>query len=665
MTGSGAIGPTARLQAAWDRLQTRIRHGRVLAECGAALGLVLLTALVFWPMPYFGWIDFDDTVNVTENPGLFPLTWSSVCEFWRTPYENLYIPASYSLYALEAWLDRAIRGHGPTAPLLPGVFHLTSLTLHGCVVILIYRLLRIAHGGTWPVVAAAAFFAIHPLQVESVCWISEQRGLLAAVFSLLALNAVAFRCQGTAAGAFGWWYAVATCCFGLALLAKPSSVIVPLLALVVTKRTSVEQHGLRAGWLLPWFGLAALAVLVTVRVQPHGLPDRAVTAWARFLVTGDALAFYVSKLVWPVGLSVAYGRTPQVVLADPRAPFVAIGMWSMVVGIFGVAALRPARRPVLLFIVPLLPVLGFTPFVFQNQSVVADRYAYLALIGPAWALASRSDGRSRQASRGEGVAGTKGPVFPAWFPRCATVVMLAMLGWRSHAQVQVWRDTGSLARQAATVNPRSMAAWTLLAAYELDYGNSAAAMDAAQRALSIEPRNRVALTNFAAASARSDRQRDAEAALRQLEQLGYPRQDVARTFFSRGCLHLAANRNRQASQDFRFSLQLDANQGSAAINLGVALTRLGDTDEAVAVLRRCLSDRPQCLEAWVGLGNALFAAQSYAEAEAAYSRALTIDPSDVAVLLNRANARERLGDVIGATEDVAAAERLSRTSARR
>jgi tetratricopeptide (TPR) repeat protein len=65
------------------------------------------------------------------------------------------------------------------------------------------------------------------------------------------------------------------------------------------------------------------------------------------------------------------------------------------------------------------------------------------------------------------------------------------------------------------------------------------------------------------------------------------------------------------------------------------------------------------------LGNALFAAQSYAEAEAAYARALALDPSDAAVLLNRANARERLGDVIGAAEDVAAAERLSRTSARR
>jgi tetratricopeptide (TPR) repeat protein len=149
-----------------------------------------------------------------------------------------------------------------------------------------------------------------------------------------------------------------------------------------------------------------------------------------------------------------------------------------------------------------------------------------------------------------------------------------------------------------------------------------------------------------------------------LEQLGYSRQDVARTFFSRGCLHLAANRNRQASQDLRFSLQLDASQEWVAINLGVALTRLGDTKEAIDVFRQCLSGQPQRVEGWVGLGNALYATKSYAEAEAAYARALAIDPGDSAVLLNRANAREQLGDIIGAAEDVAAAERVLQSSAR-
>ena len=658
------VGPTAFLPSVWERLQMKMPQDGVPAGWGAALGLALFIATVFWPMPYFGWVDFDDTLHVTENPGFLPLTWSSLLRFWLAPYENLYIPVSYSLYALEAWIDRAIRGQGPAAPLMPGVFHLTSLVLHGCVVMLVYRMLRIAHGPTWSVVAGTALFAVHPLQAESVCWISEQRGLLAALFSLLAMNGVMCLGHATSSRSFGLRYSLATCCFGLALLAKPSAVIVPLLALVVTQGTSVERRGMKAGWLLPWFCLSALSALATVSVQPHGLPDSAVTAWARLLVSGDALAFYVRKVIWPVGLSVAYGRTPQAVLADPRAPFVAIAMWTAIVAVFGAAALRPARRSMLLFVVPLLPVLGFTPFLFQNQSIVADRYAYLAMIGPAWAVACQGDARSWETSRTGRPTEPKFFYISVWFLQMATVVMLALLALRSHAQVQVWRDTGSLARQAAAVNPQSIAAWTLLAAYELDYGNPVTAIDAAHRALSIEPRNHVALTNCAAAGARSDQQRDAEAALERLEQLGYSRQDVARTFFSRGCLHLTANRNRQASQDFRFSLQLDASQEWVAINLGVALTRLGDTKEAIDVFRQCLSGQPQRVEGWVGLGNALYATKSYAEAEAAYAKALAIDPSDSAVLLNRANARERLGDIIGAAEDVAAAERVLQSSAR-
>jgi hypothetical protein len=160
--------------------------------------------------------------------------------------------------------------------------------------------------------------------------------------------------------------------------------------------------------------------------------------WARPFIAGDALAFYLGKLAWPVGLCADYGRTPEEVLGHAWGYLT----W-LAPAVLGVLVWRGrARRPMLLaaaalFSLGLLPVLGFVPFIFQQFSTVADRYAYLALLGPAVALAWWLSTQRRPAA---GVA---------------TSAVLAALGFLSAFQTLHWYNNGTFWTHTIRHNPRS------------------------------------------------------------------------------------------------------------------------------------------------------------------------------------------------------------------
>src|SRR5688572_2968348 len=153
-------------------------------------GLLILAVLAtYGRILQHEFVDWDDGGHITNNPHLDPVSWKSMVHFWREPYFFHYVPASYTLFTLEAWLAQSSRDATGDLQFNPAIFHAGSLVLHiGCV-LLTYRLLSILRGQRVAAAAGALLFALHPLQVESVAWISEQRGLLCAMFSLLCLMA--------------------------------------------------------------------------------------------------------------------------------------------------------------------------------------------------------------------------------------------------------------------------------------------------------------------------------------------------------------------------------------------------------------------------------------------------------------------------------------------
>ncbi|MEA2709104.1 MAG: protein O-mannosyl-transferase, partial [Phycisphaerales bacterium] len=317
----------------------------------------------------------------------------------------------------------------------------------------------------------ALLFALHPVQVESVAWVSGTKDVLFGMLSLLAIYEYLQFTQHPPGNRARVHYAVATLAFVLAMLAKPTAMVVPLVVIVLDHFMLGRplKQVLRSTW--PWLVLAVPVMIVTKLSQPaaHATAAAAPILF-RPLIAADALAFYFYKLVWPVTLTFDYGRTPQHVI-ETRAI-----AWTWIVpALLAVIAWRFRRRApalaagLLVGVIVLLPVLGLVAFDFQLYSTVADHYLYLAMLGPAlivaWCVSRR--------------------------PTTATIVIaacvIAILGVRSFAQTKHWHDSRALFAHGIRVNPASFASYNSLAALAVEERDFPRAVDLSQRALRIRP----------------------------------------------------------------------------------------------------------------------------------------------------------------------------------
>ena len=416
------------------------------------LGLLLLLACVavFGEMGRHGFVRWDDEINVYRNPYLNPVTMSGLGHFWTgtgmgKAADTVYRPLVYSLYALiaQAAATAPYLTDGLGAGLNAAPFHAVSLVVHALNVLLVFGLLRRLVKNDWAAFAGAALFALHPMQVEAVAWVSGLTDLMGALFSLLALSAfLRFR------EAEHWkWFALATAWFALALLSKPSAAVLPLLALVLDRWVLSRSWRESAKPFLCWLPLTLTSVVVAHHAEPVLMSGVVMPWWTRPLVAGDALSLSIWHLVLPIGLGIDYGRSPSAALADHA------WLSSLIVLALGACVWRLGRRfpwvaaGVFFFAAALLPTLGLIPFRFQTFSTVADRYSYVALLGPSLVLAW---GLAHLPARARTVAGG------------ACAAALLMMGLGSLVQVTYWRSSVALFDRALVVNPRSWMAHTNL-----------------------------------------------------------------------------------------------------------------------------------------------------------------------------------------------------------
>jgi tetratricopeptide (TPR) repeat protein len=396
--------------------------------------LVLATLVVFAPVARHDFVTWDDDAFVYQNPDLNPPTRESVRRLWSGMN-----PLTNTTYALLALAGPAPRGTSVSATMDPRLFHGVNLVLHALAALVVYAILRGFVGAAWAAGAGALLFAIHPVQVEPVAWATGLKDVLCGLLSVVALDQYLRHARGGPRARAHWL--AATTAFGLALLAKPTAVTVPLAAWVLDRWLLDRSWRASLASLAAWFAVAAAWGLVAKATQSEHELDFVTPFWGRPLLAADALAFYATKVVVPIDLGVDYGRTPERVLAWG---------WSwcalIVGGVVAVAViLRAARRPwatasVGLFVAGLVPVLGLVPFHFQHYSTVADRYLYTSMLGPALAIAWI-------ASRHAGKATTSAVALAT-----GTLAVLA-----AH-QLAYWHDSASLLQHAIDVNPGSWAA---------------------------------------------------------------------------------------------------------------------------------------------------------------------------------------------------------------
>lgn len=583
----------------------------------AALGLAALIVGVYVPS-LGGAFLWDDDLHITANPTIIgPL---GLKEIWTSSRAN-YFP----LVLTNFWAQHALWGLDPLG------YRLVTLGFHVLSALLLWRVLgRLRIPGAW---IGAAWWALHPVQVESVAWICELKNTQSAAFFLLAIlayvrwlgpreNARAAPSGGELAPASGGrrWYLGALLFAVLAILSKPSTVMLPI-ALGLCAWWVRRRIEWRDAWRLgPFFALSALAAGWTIWEQKFHSgaigPEWSQSFPERLAIAGRGAWFYLGKLAWPEPLMFIYPRWE----IDPRS-LLSYLPGVLAVGGFGWLLVRSGRSgrlgaplfAVAFFLALLFPVLGFFSVYFFRYSFVGDHFQYLASMGP---LALAGAGVATVAGRRAALAGA---------------VVAVALGLVSARQSRVYLSNEALWRDTLAHNPAAVMAWLNLADTYARAQRYEEAIATFQRALAIRPTDPDGWNDLGNVLALVGR---GEEALAHFERALQLKPDFADAYSNYGHALQSVGRSDDALRQYRRALELVPNHTGALNNLGAELAQRGQAAEAREVLERAVRLRPGDAASHDNLASALRELGRWDEALASHREAIRLQPDFAAAHAN-------------------------------
>lgn len=555
-----------------------VEHPRRYRQRLAGLLLVLLTLIAYLPVLDAGFI-WDDDDYVVENRHLRDT--AGLQAIWLEPGAT---PQYYPLVHTTFWVEHQLWGLNPFG------YHLTNVLLHALGGVLLWRVLvSLSIPGAW---VGAALFALHPVHVESVAWVTERKNVLSGALFLAALLAYhRFRpgwrddARGSRVG-----YGLSLAAFAGALLAKTVTATLPAVILVL-----LWYRGERLRWasvrpLIPMFVLGAAMSAVTVfmeatRVGAQG-PDWDFTLPERVLIAGRALWFYLGKLAWPDPLMFVYPR--WTLDATSLGAWLFPALWVATALVALVARHRLGRGPLttmLLFAGMLFPALGFIDVYPMIFSFVADHFQYLASTAPLALFAGIATVGARRLTTARPSWRHVGPV--------AAALLLLVLGAATWRQTAIYQDLETLWRDTLAKNPDAWLAHNNLGMLLYERGDATAAEARFRDAIRVKPTYAPARYNLGLVLVEQGRHRDAESAFGDAIRLD---PSHARAHNNLGTLLVGQGRMDAATEHFQAAAQAEPAYALAHANLGDALLRRGRVAEAVASLRRALqldpNDRP-------------------------------------------------------------------------
>lgn len=583
--------------------------------------------LSFVPVREFGFVNYDDNEYVYENPPVRAgLSAQGVVWAFTAVHSANWHPLTW----LSHMLDCELFG------LDAGWHHVTSLVLHAAATLVLFGALRALTGSSPKSAVVAALFAVHPLHVESVAWISERKDVLSALFWAGAMWAWAGYARRPALGP----YLLTAVLFVLGLLAKPMVVTLPFALLLLDVwplgRTALAKPAVdredeplpvvSLGGLVrekvPLFAISALASVVTFLAQRASGAVTTIEALPipiRFQNAIVAYATYLGKTIWPTDLAVFYPyRMPL-----PTAEVALSALVLVALSAFALWTLR--TRPYVLvgwlwFLGTLVPVIGI---VRVGDQAMADRFTYLPHIGLFVALAW---GASDLVSWRAGARRLLVPLAAAAVLACVVV---------TRAQVSHWRDSVTLFEHALAVTERNHVAEMNLSGALLARGEGEAAIGHARRAVELDPEDARVHVNLGLALARMG---DAEGA-----RASYARTLAIDPENQMAHLNLALllseeERWDESMREYGEVLRRDPAHAKAHAGLAWALSRSGRRDEAIASYERAIAADLRILAAYNGLALELEAAGRRDEALAAWRSGLAVDPDELRLRMNLASA---------------------------
>jgi tetratricopeptide (TPR) repeat protein len=561
--------------------------------------LAVVTMLAYHPA-WHGGVLWDDDAHI-GGPELRTL--DGLRRIWFVPRTTQqYYPLLHTSY----WLQQKLWGDSITG------YHIVNLLLHiGCVVLVlrIVRFLRIPGAEL-----AATIFALHPVNVETVAWIAERKNTLSGVFALAAtLWYLRFDENRSRRS-----YALALGLFLLGLLSKTAIVTLPLALLVIFwwKRGAISwRHDVVP--LIPFFFFSAAAGLMTRWVEYGNIGYRArmldLSLLDRCLIAGRAFWFYLWKLLWPSNLMFVYPRWEISAAVPwqyifPLAVLVLLGiLWSL---------RRWSRTPlagVLVYMVLLLPSLGFANIYFFLYSFVADHWQYLACLGIITPCAS-----------GIVLLATRLKSGYAWLEPGVTLVIGGVLFLLTWQQSRMYNNAETLYRTTIAHNPACWLAYDHLVDILYQANRIPEAMNLFKDELRIKP----AVAHYSLGNALLRKGRTSEAIDQFTEALRI-NPDYAEAHNNLGYALLVTGRTSAAIEQCKEALRIDPTYAHAHNNLGNALAQTGRASEAIDHYKQTLRMNPNSADAHSNLGAALAQMGRISEAIEELKAAVRINPNNI------------------------------------
>lgn len=615
------------------------------------LVLFIGTLLLFCRAIGNDFVNYDDPDYVTKNEHVTAgFGWPGVKWAFATGDISYWHPLTW----VSHMIDWSLFGAQPAG------HHAVSVVIHAFNAVLAFLVFRRLTGAFWTSAGFAAWFAWHPLRVESVAWVAERKDVLSGGFWLLALWAYAIYAERRRENSAGAWraYAAALAAFAAGLMSKPSVVPFPVVLLAldfwplgrfaprVVATPGTAMPGRRRHLIglalekVPFLCLSVAVSVVTVIAQRKiGTLSDVLGLGARLANGVVAIARYLGKFVWPFDLAVLYphpGHWPGAAVAGALVLFAAIS---------GLVWVQRRRRPWLIagwlwWLLALAPMVGIVQVGIQ---AMADRYTYIPMLGVqlaiVWTL--REAFTTPRARRALAVA--------------AGAVLLAGAARTVH-QLGYWQDSLSLFEHAVAVTRENYLAHNNIGTHLVSLGRQAEAIEHYRRSIAINPNYAEASNNLGHAYALLGRNGEAVECYRQALRV---KPDLLEARNNLGNALSDLGRVDEAIESYEFVLARQPNHADALMNYGVALAMKGRLPVAEEKIRASLRLRPDSASAHSNLGNVLAMTNRPPEAIASYRRALELNPGDAQTFNNLANVYAQTGALDDAVSNYLEALRLA------
>jgi protein O-mannosyl-transferase len=572
----------------------------------------VLTFVVFLPALRNGFVSWDDDKNFLNNPHYRGLGGANLHWMWTTFRLGHYVPLSW----MTLGFDYVVWKMDPVG------YHLTNIILHSLNAVLVYFLaLQLFERGmgeevdrgeiTLAAAFAALFFALHPLRVESVAWVTERRDVLSLFFMLSSILAYLRMIRSDSRRIV--WYATSLVLALCALLSKATPMSLPAVLLILDVYPLGRLAG-TVGWrsakarqvyaeLVPFLilSLAAITLSIIALNPPHQL-----AVGKKIAVSAYGLSFYLWKSIAPTRLAPLY-QLPRNL--DPSSPiFLAsyVAIAALLVGMWFARRRWPALTAALLvFIVIVLPMLG----VVQNgPQIAADRYTYHAAPALALLAALVLVQLGRRNVMSAAVAGA---------------LILAASSVLTVRQIAVWHDSESLWMRVLDVDPASAIAHSSWASLLFAQNRIDEAAAHSARAVELDPNDPQARTALGLAFARQGQLDRAIDEFRHALTIARASDEAENNW---GVVSVRQGDLAGAIEHYQAALAINPDNADAQVNWGNALVRSGAFDDAISHYRAALVIRPDLADAHHNWGVALASAGRYAEAIEQFKQALVLNP---------------------------------------